>query len=352
MLTEVLKHSMMITGFVFVMMLVIEYVNVLTRGRGEDAIRRHRRTQILLASGLGAIPGCLGAFAVASLYAHRIVTFGALTASMIATCGDEAFVMLALFPRQALIIMAVLLVVGIVSGLITDALLHGRITSRPLPDYLPVHSVEEQCFCFSPREIMLQWRRFTPQRGLLTAFFALFVLGVVTGNVGHHDLGLAAEAASHHAWNWVRLTLLLAALFGLLVVVTVPEHFLEEHFWNHLVKGHVWRIFLWTIGALLVTHILLDHLHLEPLVRENRMLVLLIACLVGIIPQSGPHLLFVTLYAQGTLPFSTLLASCIVQDGHGMIPVLAHSRRAFGAVKAINLAIGFAVGALGIWMGW
>ena len=47
-----------------------------------------------------------------------------------------------------------------------------------------------------------------------------------------------------------------------------------------------------------------------------------------------------------------LLATCVVQDGHGMIPVLAHSRRAFLAVKAVNVAIGLALGLLGYLMGW
>jgi hypothetical protein len=39
------------------------------------------------------------------------------------------------------------------------------------------------------------------------------------------------------------------------------------------------------------------------------------------------------------------VASSIVQDGHGTLPLLAHSRSAFFKVKAINLAVGLAVGA-------
>ena len=96
---------------------------------------------------------------------------------------------------------------------------------------------------------------------------------------------------------------------------------------------------------MLTIHLLTDILHLEDLIREGKWLVLLIACLTGIIPESGPHLVFVTLYAQGAVPFSVLLATSIVQDGHGMLPLLAHSRRAFATIKSINFVVGLILGA-------
>jgi len=41
----------------------------------------------------------------------------------------------------------------------------------------------------------------------------------------------------------------------------------------------------------------------------------LLAVFLGIIPESGSHMIFVMLYANGMIPFSILLASSIVQDG-------------------------------------
>jgi hypothetical protein len=52
------------------------------------------------------------------------------------------------------------------------------------------------------------------------------------------------------------------------------------------------------------------------------------------------------------MPLSVLLASCIVQDGHGLIPTLAHSRRAFLLVKGVKFILGFGAGLLGHMMGW
>ena len=75
------------------------------------------------------------------------------------------------------------------------------------------------------------------------------------------------------------------------------------------------------------------------------------AGLLGLIPESGPHLLFLTMYDQGMAPFSVLLASSIVQDGHGMLPLLAHSRVDFLKVKAINLVAGLLAGSLLLLLG-
>ena len=71
---------------------------------------------------------------------------------------------------------------------------------------------------------------------------------------------------------------------------------------GHIAKVHIWRIFLWTLGALIVVHLILEHLDVAALVRRSGVTVLFVACLVGLIPESGPHLVFVTLYAQGALP--------------------------------------------------
>ena len=117
-------------------------------------------------------------------------------------------------------------------------------------------------------------------------------------------------------------------------------------------ENHVPQIFIWTLGALIVMYVLTEHFHLESTVREGKWIFLLVACLVGLIPESSPHLIFVTFYAQGTIPLSILLASSIVQDGHGMLPMLAHSRQGFVIIKPINFIIGLLVGVIAMFMGF
>ncbi len=145
-------------------------------------------------------------------------------------------------------------------------------------------------------------------------------------------------------------TVVLAAA-AFLIVLTVPDHFLDEHLWRHVARHHVPRIFAWTLGALVALHLLEDFLSLGKATEEGRWLVLLLACLVGLVPESGPHLIFVTMFAKGMIPFSVLLASSVVQDGHGMLPMPAHSRRDFLLVKAINFGAGLLLGAAAMGLG-
>ncbi|MEX2115813.1 MAG: putative manganese transporter [Bacteroidota bacterium] len=338
-LFETLNQSLMITGFVFVMMLVIEYVNVLTSGTWQKSLARSRWSQYLLAALLGAMPGCLGAFAVVTMYSHRMVSIGAVVAAMIATSGDESFVMLSLIPREALILTGILFVIGAASGFVTDVITvrYGFFRAH-LCEALQVHD-QEGCECFPRGNILAQWKTLSLFRTVLTLILALFTISVGTGQIGPAD------------WDWVRISLLSVSGLALFIVGTVPDHFLEEHLWKHVARKHVPRIFLWTFGTLLVMEFVVNGLNLGESIQGNLWAVLGIASLVGLIPESGPHLVFVMLYVKGTIPFGILLASSIVQDGHGMLPLLAHSRRDFFIVKLINLGVGLLLGALFVMFG-
>jgi hypothetical protein len=71
---------------------------------------------------------------------------------------------------------------------------------------------------------------------------------------------------------------------------------------------------------------------------------LVLGALIGIIPESGPHLIFVMMYAQGLIPFSVLFTTSFVQDGHGMLPLLSYSIKDSVLIKIFNLVFGLAVG--------
>lgn len=331
---HVVKHAVMITGFVFTMMLVIEYVNVLTRGSWQEKLAGRAAGQYALAALLGATPGCLGAFAVVAMYSHGVISLGAVVAGMIATSGDEAFVMLAMVPRDAVFLFGILLVLGSFAGWLTDNLVGKQWAEKLRPEAhgLDLHT-PEQCECFPRGRIVSQWRNCIPSRGILATVLAVLIFFVAGGLVGPQK------------WNWIRITILVVSAVALFIVCTVPDHFLKEHLWLHVARQHVPKVFLWTLGALIAMYVLTEHLNLDASIQENAWAVLPIACLVGLIPQSGPHLLFLTLYAEGTVPFSVFLASSIVQDGHGMLPLLADSRASFLVTKAVNFLVGLLVGA-------
>ncbi len=335
---HVLLESLMITGFVAAMMLLIECLNVATRGAWGQRLARGHVAQYLIASLLGATPGCLGAFTVVTMYSHGAVSFGAVVAAMIATSGDEAFVMFALIPKTALALTGLLFLLAIAAGASVDYLAGGQLQKLPQCVALVLHE-GEQISLLSPG-VLKQGRHCWAIRGSLTAGLVLFCSAVAAGLVGPPD------------WGWVRVTLLLVSAASLFVTVTVPEHFLKEHLWRHVVRKHAPRVFLWTFGALALSGPIARLLKMSGDNLHSHWFLLVMACLIGLIPESGPHLIFVTLYAQGAAPFGVLLASSIVQDGHGMLPMLAHSPRSFAGVKAVNFLIGMGAGAAAIGLGF
>lgn len=72
----IFKHALMISFFVFVMMLLVDFVDIATQRRISNMMQGECWRQYMLASFLGTTPGCLGAFMNVSLYVHGMISFG------------------------------------------------------------------------------------------------------------------------------------------------------------------------------------------------------------------------------------------------------------------------------------
>ena len=203
------------------------------------------------------------------------------------------------------------------------------------------------------------------------AGLTIFIAALATGQLGHdhaahthehsahtHETGECCHETHHHDEHgeessfhvdllnedWMNVLFAGLSVIMLFVLLMGSDHFVEEHLWNHIVKKHLPTIFAWTFGVLLVVGIGLQHLDIEHWISDNTVLMILLATLIGIIPESGPHMIFVTLYATGVVPFPVLLASCISQDGHSSIPLLAESKKSFAWAKLINCVVALAAG--------
>lgn len=339
-LYEVLQHTLMVTLFVLVVMLMIEYITVQTRGKWSKPLGRSGYLQIVVAALLGLVPGCLGAFTAVSLYIHRTFNFAALLTAMIATTGDEAFVMFSMFPGKALQLNIYIFIVSVLVGTIYYMIFKNKSPIKTEEKEIAIHSQEPDCICYAPGMIIPQLRKISFTRALLITGGLLFMLHLFT------------TAEYHQPDGWEKPTYIIVTLIGLFIVTTVPDHFLNEHLWKHTIKKHVPRIFIWTLLAFLVIDVFLAYFDLDHWISSNTMIMLALALVVGIIPQSGPHIIFVTLFAEGAVPFSVLFANSIVQDGHGAIPLLAESPRSFIAMKAIKLGLGILAGIAGLLFGF
>lgn len=314
-LIDAFKESIEICALVILMMTLIEIFNVCTQGKMFHSLEKHKGRQIVTSAALGLIPGCLGGFAGVSLYSHRMIGFGALLATLIATTGDEAFIMLAKFPGTALMMMCGLFVLGIGIGALTEIIVgsmqkKGKMMNigadRSRDDNYEIHS----CDCGHHHDEEKHSHHVEDSHD----------------ECGHHHK--KGEEHGNHAHNL--------------------RHFLKEHVWKHVIKKHLPTIFAWTFGVLALFGILSIYIDIETWIKGNIWLMLVIAVAAGLIPESGPHLVFVSMFAAGILPFPVLLANCISQDGHACLPLIAENKRSWLTVKLIKTVIAAAVGAIAI----
>ena len=387
---DILRNSILITGLVVVMMMMIESLNIESGGLFFKGLRKTKTGQVIFGAVLGSIPGCMGGFATVSLYTHRMFSFGALVAMMIASSGDEAFVMLAMIPRQALVLFAILFVLAIVVGIITDKIydrIHARHCEKHEHDECGAETDCTDGYVIHEHEHKdgdrHGKRHFGWKRAVMFVGLALFITALATGNLAHdhsahaehvhahdhsshvhtHDHSIEGDGECHHeeershdvaissghsinllSEDWMNVLFAALSVIVLFVLLFGSDHFVEGHLWDHIIKKHLPTIFAWTFGVLLVLGITLQYIDISRWISDNTALMILLATLIGIIPESGPHLIFVTLFAAGVVPFPVLLASSISQDGHASIPLLAESKKSFVWAKLINCAVALLAG--------
>ena len=384
----ILQQTLIITTLVLGMMMVIEFINVRTGGLWSKKLQTKPWIQILFAIVMGFIPGCLGTYTVVSLYIHRVVNFPALMAALITTTGDEAFFMFSLFPEKALLINLILIGIAIVVATLLQVTMKNKFVGlRDKEMSFPIHENESCSHTHHHKhhDIKSNIKNISFVRALLITLSVGVLVLVLSGVIdGSHHLNLlmggqTEESVIHsmeshqiedstclhidchnhnhnhnHDHNhshdhggeadWIRFILIILFTAILIIVVVAEEHFLEEHLWEHVIKVHLPKIFLWTFGVILCLTIINNYINIHDIIDTKPFIVLLIAILIGIIPQSGPHLIFLILFANGDLPLGIFLANCIVQDGHGALPLLAESRKAFIISKGIKIIIALLIG--------
>lgn len=276
-LSASLQASVKISLIIFILMVIVELLVLKYKEKILQLTQKNKFLGYLTASFFGSIPGCVGTFAMDSLYMTGLLGFGGIVAAMVATSGDEAFLLISLAAegeisfRIILILTAILFLLGIVAGFIGDFVVRKNHLATCKKCEIVYH--EKELFSF--------------------------------------------------------------------------EHFLKEHIFGHILKKHLWQIFLWLFGAIFVIELLQNRIDLEGFFRDaNTFYILIAALLVGVLPISGPNVVLVMLFAKGLIPFSVLLANSIVQDGHGLLPILGFSLRDALKIKSFNFALGLFAGGL------
>jgi len=360
---EIIRDSavnsfLQVTVFVGALLLLFGYINHKTAGQMIAAIQRHRRWQPVIGALLGATPGCGGAIFVMPLYLRRVITFGTICSTLVATMGDSAFVVISRMPLQALHIHLISFAAAIVTGYVVDALGIGVLPvaeedadivgsdhpaldcpdGHPWADIGHRHGDEVEQALHTRPEGFEQGIGYRFQHRAYPLFWAVCGIGGVLGVI---------MLVRENAWLTLGdfpLSLVLGLIgTGLCIVWTVATgHLLADdsheeteeklsslretfiHNADETAFVGFWVFVAYTVYELVVT---LGHIDIEGWIQAGGVLAVIVAACIGLIPGCGPQVILVSMYTQGIIPFSAVLANAISQDGDALFPILAMDRK-------------------------
>ncbi len=290
MLFEILKESLFetlkISAIILALMIIVEYVEIIFNDKLKRFFEKGKFSQIFLASVFGSFPAVSVLFVVDSFYMSGIIGFGAINSALIATSGDEAFVLIGMAMKDG-----------------------SEITFSTL------------AFLFG----------------------SLFFLGIIGGFIAE-----------------IYKKVFKIKLCDKCVIIHEEEdhekpdlkHFFSDHVLNHIIKKHILKLVVWLFLSIFFISSLDNVFNMKDVLTHNKHLLLVLGAFVGILPISGPNMLFVSLFSQGMIPFSVLLTNSIVQDGHGSLPLLSFSVNDTIKIKVFNFLFGLTVGGLLLFFGF
>jgi len=301
-----------------------------------ELIRSHSRYQVLFAAAMGALPGCGGAIVIITQYVSGRVSFGAVVAVLTATMGDAAFLLLAAQPMTGLFIIAIGCVVGLISGLIIDAI-HGPDFLRPksakqLLDQGGEQRVEQRVQQDDSKPVLGLKLQGLFWQWLMIPTSIIAVMGSLQIDI---DALFAITAGTINLLGTV-LVLIAMLLWAVSREVTDYESAVSED-----PKTNISNLFQriaqdtnfvtsWVIGAFLLFELTMHWtgLDLAMIFQNWAIFVPLFAVIIGLLPGCGPQILVTGLYLSGSIPLSAQLGNALSNDGDALFPAIALAPKA------------------------
>ncbi len=291
------------------------------------ALQNARAAQVPLAALLGATPGCGGAVVVVAAYSSGHVSFGAVVATLTATMGDAAFLLIATRPDAAVVILPLSFAVGILSGWIIDWI------------GAPAAAAPGGGSC-----------EIAPRIGQIRARDILYLAAAAPGLIVG-SAQLAQTDMTHVLGVPVVAIAMVGTVVGLFIWATSPLHAMTHPDDHPLTRAAEETAFIsvWVIGAYLAYDYAAAYagLDLATWFSSIAPVLPLIAIGIGFIPGCGPQVLVTTLYINGLVPFAALIGNAISNDGDALFPAIALNPRAavlatvYSAIPALIVAYGF-----------
>ena len=319
------------TLFIFIGM------DALTKFNIPYVLDKTKKFHVIMASLLGALPGCGGAIVVVTQYIQGRISFGSLVAVLTATMGDAAFLLLAAEPFTGLFIFALGASVGALTGYIVDKI-HGE-------SYLQGNSKLKVEFEKLQKTFVSNFNIFWTLiflPGFVIGLFVAFqqdldqILKIPEGFSLVASLGLAGASLSIFMWSLNPLSDFQCSTDrtrNLLSRVVDTTNFVTT----------------WVICGFLVFEIFMyiTSYDLKTFFDIWLPFVPMMAIFFGFLPGCGPQIVVTTFYLNGFIPLSAEIGNAISNDGDALFPAIALAPKAaviatlYSAIPAFIFAYGY-----------
>ncbi|MFA7412540.1 MAG: putative manganese transporter [Tissierellaceae bacterium] len=384
-----------VTAFVGAVLIIFGYVDYKLSGKLVEKIEKSKKAQPIIGSFLGLTPGCGGAIFVMPLFPKGSVSFGTVVATLIATMGDSAFVLMSVMPLKYLLVSVLSFIVAVITGYIVDYyefgghLLEGinkkregmkkkretsheiqeRESGRHIHDIVHIGHEEGDYIDLilhhnikGHQEMDTLGYEFTH-----SAYFAYWIIigiGLVLGVMDLFQVDLNAL----YIPNLGTIIGVAGSAFSLLMMLmgnkiiqntTHEESELKRlNLKETIVHNAQDTAFVgtWVFLAYLAYELFVLFLGsgnylagegtITSFLTQTGFVSVLLGVAVGIIPGCGPQIIFVTLYTRGMLPFAALLANAISQDGDALFPLIAIDKKSAAWATVFNTIPALIVGIL------
>lgn len=304
-------------------------------------VRRHApNLEVPISAVLGALPGCGGAIIVVTQFTKRQASFGSVVAVLTATMGDAAFLLLATRPFDGMIVLSTGLIVGSISGYIVNKI-HNVDYLAPEADSIPKNQpiIQDTPIKYAGRVF---WRIvFIPSLIIALMLAFQFDFSAISYKLNEANIFFGAICA-----------LIVVSLWAFTSKgETYQELTAEDDLQNkpsrlNRVMQDTHFVTAWVVAAFVLYELtmLFLGLDLKAWFMNYAVLAPLIGLLIGLLPGCGPQIVVTTLYIQGVIPFSALIANAISNDGDALFPAIALAPKAAFMATIYSTVPAFIVG--------
>ena len=353
-----------VTVFVAAMVLLFSWLQYITAGRFVDVIRSNTRWQPIIGALMGITPGCGGAIVMMPMYARGYVTYGTVIATLIATLGDAAFVLIGTAVTDSSFILPVIAVhlislfVGIFWGYLVDIL---KITPRnPLgkfslnfQDNLAIEALVDrkkqdsrEVFEDLGREEENGWGYILLHQGytiwwVITALGLIFAIMLLFWSAQDANFALEIDYNPFTLHGFITWIGLIGTSLSIILYISQRNWISDDTEASIGDKLYSMRetlihsasetafVTFWVMSAYLIFEfaMLFSNMDQNDLTSYgDGLIAVIIASLIGLIPGCGPQIIAVTAYTKDVVSFPALVANAISQDGDALFPLLARHR--------------------------